>query len=137
MNRVLLDTNIILDIALERREFFDKSREIMLLIQQDKISAYISATTTTDIYYVLKKSKGHQITIEFLSSLFELVDIADVSSRVIMNALNSELTDFEDAVQIESAKQNGIGIIITRNKADFVKSDISIFTPDEFFRKFL
>ena len=52
-----------------------------------------------------------------------------------MHALRSKLTDFEDAVQVESAKQSGIGIIITRNKTDFVKSDVSIFTPEEFLRQ--
>jgi predicted nucleic acid-binding protein len=132
MKRVLLDTNIILDIALERREFFEKSKELMRFITQRDIPAYVTATTTTDIYYILKKSKGHKPTIEFLRNLFGFIDIAYVSSQVIINALQSELTDFEDAVQVESAKENGIGIIITRNKADFVKSDVSVFTPDEF-----
>ena len=132
MKRVLLDTNIILDIALERREFFEKSKELMRFITQRDIPAYVTATTTTDIYYILKKSKGHKPTIEFLRNLFGFIDIAYVSSQVIINALQSELTDFEDAVQVESAKENGIGIIITRNKADFVKSDVVVFTPDEF-----
>lgn len=67
-----------------------------------------------------------------MKNLFDLIDIADVSSDVIMNALSSSLSDFEDAVQVESAKQNDIGMIITRNKTDFLKSDIVVLTPEEF-----
>ncbi|MDP3435215.1 MAG: PIN domain-containing protein [Bacteroidota bacterium] len=132
MNKILLDTNIILDIALERREFFEKSKELMLTINKLSIPTYVTATTVTDIYYILKKSKGHQLTISFLKNLFDFIDIAGVNKEVILSALNSELTDFEDAVQAECAGQNDINIIITRNIADFKKSKLEIFTPSEF-----
>ena len=62
MNGVLLDTNIILDIALERREFFEKSKELLSLVNKSGFSAYVTATTVTDIYYVLKKSKMQVFT---------------------------------------------------------------------------
>ena len=136
MNKILLDTNIILDIALERREFFEKSKELMLTINKLCIPSYVTATTVTDIYYILKKSKGHQLTITFLKNLFDFIDIAGVSKEVIVSALNSELTDFEDAVQTECANQNDITIIITRNIADFKKSNLEIFTPSEFISQF-
>ena len=136
MNKILLDTNIILDIALERREFFEKSKELMLTINKLGIPSYVTATTVTDIYYILKKSKGHQLTISFLKNLFDFIDISGVSKEVIFSALNSELTDFEDAVQTECASQNGINIIITRNIADFKKSKLEIFTPSEFISQF-
>lgn len=132
MNKILLDTNIILDIAFERREFFEKSKELLLIINKLSIPAYVSATTVTDIYYILKKSKGHQLTISFLKNLFDFIDIADVSKEIIFSALNSELTDFEDAVQTECAEQNEINVIITRNIVDFKKSKLKIFTPSEF-----
>ena len=135
MKNVLLDTNIILDIALERRKFFEKSRELMSLINQQNIPAHVTATTTTDIYYILKKSKGHKLTIDFLKNLFVFVDIAGVGRKIVLSALESEMTDFEDAVQAETAKQNDIGIIITRNKVDFKKCDIEVLTPEEFIRK--
>ena len=119
MIKILLDTNIILDIALERREFFEKSKELMLTINKLSIPSYITATTVTDIYYILKKSKGHQLTISFLKNLFDFIDIAGVNKEIIVSALDSELTDFEDGVQTECASQNDINIIITRNIADF------------------
>lgn len=136
MNKILLDTNIILDIALERREFFEKSKELMLTLNKLSIPSYVTATSVTDIYYILKKSKGHQLTISFLKNLFDFIDIAGVSKEVIVGALNSELTDFEDAVQTECARQNDINIIITRNIADFKKSKLEIFTPSEFISQY-
>ncbi len=130
--RILLDTNIILDIALERREFFENSKELMLTINRLNISTFVSATTVTDIYYILKKSKGHEITISFLMNLFDFVDILGVNKETILKALNSELTDFEDAVQDECAEQNEIDTIITRNIADFKKSKLKILSPADF-----
>lgn len=57
MKGVLLDTNIILDFALERKGFFEKSKELLLLINELKIPVFLTATTVTDIYYIFKKSK--------------------------------------------------------------------------------
>lgn len=136
MNKILLDTNIILDIALERRDFFEKSKELMLTLNKLNIPSYVTATTVTDIYYILKKSKGHQLTISFLKNLFDFINIAGVDKEVVIRALISELTDFEDAVQTECASQNDINIIITRNTADFKKSKLVIVTPSEFINQY-
>lgn len=136
MKGVLLDTNIILDFALERREFFEKSKELLLLINELKIPVFITATTLTDIYYILKKSRGHDSTISFLKHLFHFIDISGVDKATILNALSSEFTDFEDAVQSFSAAQNGIKIIITRNTSDFKKSKMQVFTPSAFIKHY-
>lgn len=119
MMKILLDTNIILDIALERRNFYQDSKEILLKINNSDIIPYITVTTVTDIYYILKKSKGHELTIAFLKNLFAFIDIIDVNKEAIINALNSKLKDFEDAVQCYAAELFEINIIVTRNIADF------------------
>lgn len=136
MNGVLLDTNIILDIALERREFFEKSKDLLSLVNKSGFSAYVTATTVTDIYYVLKKSRGHDSTISFLKNLFDFIDISGVDKITILNAMNSEFTDFEDAVQSFSAAQIGIKIIVTRNTSDFKKSKMQVFTPSAFIKHY-
>lgn len=136
MNGVLLDTNIILDIALERREFFEKSKELISFVNKSGFSAYVTATIVTDIYYVLKKSKGHDSTISFLKNLFDFIDISGVDKATILNTLSSEFTDFEDAVQSFSATQNGIIIIVTRNVSDFEKSKMKVFTPSAFIQQY-
>ncbi len=132
MNKVLIDTNVILDIALNRKPFVKKSGEFLQHIEKVKIPAYISATPVTDIYFIAQRNTSHNKAIKFLKNLFELVEIAGVESVSILNALNSKMKDFEDAVQIETAKQNDIPIIITRNQADFNNSGLKIYSPEEF-----
>src|SRR5690606_4860489 len=115
---------------------FEKSKELMLTLNKLSIPSYVTATTVTDIYYILKKSKGHQLTISFLKNLFDFIDIVGVNKEVIISALMSELTDFEDAVQSECASLNDINMIITRNVADFKKSKSEIMTPSEFISQY-
>jgi predicted nucleic acid-binding protein len=136
MKGVLLDTNIVLDFALERREFFEISKELLLLINELKIPAFITATNVTDIYYVLKKSKGHDLTISFLIGLFNFIDICGVNRETILNALHSEFHDFEDAVQSNSASEIGLQTIITRNISDFKNSNLKVLTPSAFIKQF-
>jgi len=69
----------------------------MVLINQKSIKSFVTATTITDIYYVLKKSKGHQQTIRFLSGLFDFIDIAGVTKESVLATLTSGMPDFEDA----------------------------------------
>ena len=136
MNRILLDTNIILDIALKRADFFEKSKEVLILINEFRFPVFITATTITDIYYILKKSKGHGSTISFIKGLIEYIDVCGVNKETILNALNSEFNDFEDAVQSFSAIHYGIKIIITRNISDFQTSDLQVLTPGEFLKQY-
>lgn len=136
MKKIILDTNIILDIALERREFIEDAKKVMILINQNDLRPFITATTITDIYYILKKSKGHQPSIAFLAGLFNFIDIAGVTKDVVLTALTSVMTDFEDAVQVETAKFNEIDAIITRNYSDFEHSGLQVYTPQAFIQKY-
>jgi predicted nucleic acid-binding protein len=131
MKRLLLDTNIILDIALKREPHFEFSSKIFDLIDQKRIIAYITASTVTDIYYISGKEKGKEIAINFISNLIEIVDVIGVDKGIIVNALKSTLKDFEDAVQASAAEYYEIEIILTRNKSDFLNSGLEIFTPKE------
>ena len=132
MNKVLIDTNIILDIALERRPFFKDATDLFKELENKEISSFVTATTITDIYYILRKSKSHSDIIAFLRDFFEYIEIAGVDKHIIINALNSNIKDFEDAVQIESAIGQNIRTVITRNKDDFKKSGLKIYYPTEF-----
>jgi predicted nucleic acid-binding protein len=131
MKRLLLDTNIILDIALKRDPHFEISSKIFELIDKKRIIGYITATTVTDIYYISRKEKGNEIAIEFISNLIEIVDVIGVDKNIIIKALKSNIQDFEDAVQVSAAEYNEIEIIITRNKNDFFNSGLEILTPKE------
>ena len=132
MKKILIDTNVVLDVALDRELFVKKSVEFIRLIVKNNIEAFVTETTVTDIYYITHKKSGHVKTIEFLKNLFKFIKKAGVDTGSILNALKSEIKDFEDAVQTETAKQNDNRTIITRDKNDFENSGLTIFSPDEY-----
>ena len=129
---ILFDTNIILDIALNREPHFVASSKVFLKIDNSDFFGFVTATTITDIYYISKHVKGHQITINFISDLIQLLDVIGVNKETIIQSLNSPLLDFEDAVQSVSAKLSNMEYIITRNIKDFNKSEVKAITPIEF-----
>lgn len=135
MKRLLIDTNIILDIALKRDPHFEDSSRVFELLDKKQFIGYITASTVTDIYYISRKEKGRTIAIEFISNLIEIVDVLGVDKNIIVKALKSNILDFEDAVQVSAAKYNEIEIIITRNKSDFLNANLEILTPKEFIDK--
>lgn len=132
MKKVLFDTNIILDIALKRQPFFNETSKLFELIDKKKISGSITASTITDIYYISKREKGHHESIDFIKSLIEVLEVVGIDKEIIANALNSDMKDFEDAIQSSAAESYDLEIIITRNKKDFFNSTIQILTPEEF-----
>lgn len=131
MKKVLLDTNIILDIALRREPHFSHSSEIFSLIDEKLIEGYITATSLTDIYYIARKEKSRNEAKEFILDLIQVINILEINKEIIKDALASEINDFEDAVQVQSAEYNEIETIVTRNKKDFKQSDLEILTPKE------
>ena len=132
MNRILVDTNIVLDVFLEREPFVTQSR--LLLEKTRKLGGeiFLSATTITDLYYIARKAKGKKKALAFIKNLLQFVEIASVNKKVILQALESNFPDFEDAVQENSAKNENISIIITRNEADFKNSNLEIHTPEAY-----
>ena len=134
MIKALLDTNIILDIALKRRHFYNDAANIFNQVHQGKIKAIISASAVTDIFYILRKDGGKEKALQFLLKLAQIVDIAAVDQSIIIDALALGWNDFEDAVQICVAKRNKIGIIVTRNTKDYGQTNLKIFSPVDFLK---
>ncbi len=132
---VLLDTNIILDFLLERKPFIEQSEKILQLSFDNKIKAYISATTITDIYYIIQKEIDKETAKNFISEVLKFIDIASVDKLVIKEALNSSLDDFEDAVQENTALHHNFNYIITRNIHDYKTSKIKALTPSKFYNE--
>jgi len=129
--RILLDTNIVLDIALGRVPHLAYSADVFRKIDNESIYGFVTATTITDIYYVARRDKGHQTTIDFISNLIEIVDVIGIDREIVIASLISDFADFEDAIQSVSSRLNRIDYIITRNQKDFIKSEIPALSPKE------
>lgn len=85
--RILLDTNIILDIALGREPYFTDSANVFKNIDNISLYGFVTATTITDIYYIARREKGHQITIDFISNLIDVIDVIGVDRQIIIESL--------------------------------------------------
>jgi predicted nucleic acid-binding protein len=135
MIKALIDTNITVDVALERSPFDKDAKIIYEKIDHKELQGYISASTITDIFYVIRKKIGKEMALQYLQDLLEVVDILPVNKDTIHAALVSGWSDFEDAVQAQVALENGIDVIVTRDIKDYKKAgSIKILPPPDFIR---
>ncbi|NPV27414.1 MAG: PIN domain-containing protein [Firmicutes bacterium] len=135
--RILIDTNIVLDVLLRRTDFFDASYNVLKLSALDKAEALVTANTITDIYYILQRAnKDHAKSKEAIVKLLNLVSIADVLASDVMNTLSSKITDFEDALVGTIAKRVKADYIVTRNVKDFHNSPVPAIDPKDFLAQF-
>lgn len=130
--RVLVDTNVVLDVLLAREAFVAEAACIFALVESSKIEACLCATTVTNVHYLLARSLSADGARNALRGLLELFEIAPVNRPVIEQALQSEVVDFEDAVLEQAGRLVGAEAIITRNTKDFRKSAIKVLDPTEF-----
>lgn len=129
--KVLFDTNILLDVLLDREPFATLAAEVLSKAERGELSGYACATTVTTIFYLCRKEVGKDEANRHIHTLLSILEVAPVNRRVIEAALQANFSDFEDAVLSESAVLVSAEAIATRNKQDFSNSPISVYTPEE------
>ena len=131
--KILIDTNIIIDILQKREPFFTYSFLAVQKAISDEIECLLSASAATDIYYIMKRVLGsNNKARDELMYLSMMVNFTDALGSDIQTALLSPLSDFEDAVVDTIAARTGVSYILTRNVKDFDKSNVPAITPKEF-----
>lgn len=105
--KILFDTNIIIDVFLDRKPFSEHASYLMSKVERSEITGFLCASTVTTIHYLLSKYLDKEKAIESINSLMALFEVASVNRLVIENALQSKFIDFEDAVLHESARHAG------------------------------
>ncbi len=135
MDHVLIDTDVILDFFFDREPYSEYAAKVLSLCEEQKIKGFITPVAISNIYYLLRKIGKHEIIIERLKQLLTIIDIAEMDKTVVLNALNSQFKDFEDALQNFSAIGKGkIKVILTRNIKDFKRSTLAIMTPEMYLK---
>ncbi|HPE57284.1 MAG TPA: PIN domain-containing protein [Bacteroidales bacterium] len=138
MIKVLLDTNIILDLLAKREPFYNGAARIFTLADKSKLMLFTTSLSIANTYYILSKLKSASDAREILRNFRVLVSIIGVDEKITDLSLNDHsFRDFEDAIQYYSALENNIGFIITRDSKGFKKSQIPVMTADEFLTSFL
>lgn len=134
--KLLIDTNVVLDVLLKREPFYEAAADVLKLTQRDDVREYISASTVTDIYYIAHRQLKDKAAVkELLKRLLMVVSVAAVSEREIVSALELAWSDFEDSVQYSVALLNEMDGLVTRNPADYVDADIAIWEPKQILQK--
>ena len=130
--KLLIDTNVVLDVLLRREPFSKTAAEVLNLTQRDDVQEYVSASAITDIYYIANKQmKDRDAVRNLLKRLLMVVSVAAVSEREIQNALNLAWGDFEDSVQYSVALLNEMDGIVTRNPSDYQEANMRIWLPEQ------
>jgi predicted nucleic acid-binding protein len=137
MNRIFLDTNVLLDLLGERVPFFDSIAKVATLADQKKLAIIVSPLSFTTINYVLNKYESSESVLIKLRKFKIICEVCELNEETIDKALNSNFKDFEDAVQYFTALQSNCSIIITRNGKDFKNSTIPIMTAEEYLSSIL
>ena len=134
--RALLDTCVIID-ALQSREPFCKSAQtIFLAAANNQFIGCITAKSVTDIYYLTHRcTHDNKAARAVLSKLFTIFDVLDTAGMDCRHAIPSAVSDYEDAVMVETAVRTESDCIVTRNSRDFQKSGVPVYTPEEFLKK--
>ena len=133
MKKLLIDTNIVIDLLSKRKEFYQDAAQLFSRADQNQIKLTISSLTFANTNYILSKLKSAKDAREILRKFKVLVDLLPLNDKITELALSDEnFTDFEDGLQYYSALENDVDIIITRNKKDFKSSRLPVLTSREF-----
>ena len=130
---VLLDTCVIMDFLQNREPFAQNAKKIMQAAAMELFTGFITAKSATDIYYLTHRcTHSDKEARSKLSKLLSVVNMLDSMAVDVFEAIPSEVSDFEDAVMIETAQRCKMDCIVTRNPKDYTKSTVTVYTPQKF-----
>ncbi len=129
--KVLLDTNIILDVMLKRPKWFKDSFAIWQAHEKSQLTGCVSASSITDIFYVTTRLTNEATAREVVRLCLNRLDVLPITKATLLLADSLEGNDFEDNVQIACVKENKIPAIVTRDKVGFRSAGVSIYTPKQ------
>ena len=131
-NVLFVDSDVILDVLEKRERFYEYSAQILSLGDEKKVKLVTTSLAFANIYYLLRKHLGIEKAKESLRKLRIIVDVISVNAKEVDLALNSELSDFEDALQYFTALDGKIEFIITRNVCDYKNPKLIVQTPQQY-----
>src|SRR5690606_34301034 len=133
MSRLLVDTNIVIDLLAKRENFYDEAADLFSRADRKELNLAISSLTFANTNYILTKLKSAKEAREILRKFKVLVEVLSLDDKITELALSDDdFPDFEDGLQYYSAIENQIDIIITRNKKDFKNSKIPVLSAKEY-----
>ena len=130
--RLMVDTNILLDVLIHNDAFFENSKAVLQLCEERAVQGFVTASAMTDIFYITRKAL-HSIdeTYRVIGALLDIVKILTVTNEDVISAFQVRAKDFEDCLMATCAISNGCDCIVTRNKKDFLTFGVTLYSPEE------
>lgn len=132
MDKLFIDTNIVLDLLAKREGFFEAAKILFSRADKKELEIYISSLSFANTHYILSRIMNEEEARKVLRKFKVLVTVLPMDDKIIELALSSDFKDFEDAIQYYTAIENNIKTIITRNLKDFKTSKISVMTAQDY-----
>ncbi len=129
--RLLVDTNIVLDVILARSPWLPDAAALLAEIERETTEGYVAAHAITTVYYIVAKAKGREVAAMATSDVLRLLTVVPTDAADFQRALSMSLSDFEDAVQAACAQKIGADFVITRNAVDYHGAPISVRSAGE------
>ncbi len=129
---VFIDTNVLMDVLLERKPFFTESQQIWFLAERGKIRGLVSVLSFPNIYYIVRKLKKQEAACSMLSILRDTFSPVALDEQILHQAMDAKFSDFEDAIQYFSALRAEAACLVTRNLNHFPRSQLPVLTPADF-----
>lgn len=135
VNRILIDTNILLDYLLTREPFYEEARGVILTCTEGEVKGCIAAHSISNMFYILRKDFDAEERREVLTNLCTIFDVEGIDKTKLLSGLyNEEFSDFEDCLQMECARAYNAEYIVTRNIDDYKASEIKAILPKEYLK---
>ena len=128
---ILLDTDVLLDVALDRHPHADASSGFLAKIADGASEGYVAWHTVSNLFYVIARARGAAAARDFIVGLMDYLAVAPTSTEAVRYAASLPMADFEDAMQVAAARACGAEYIVTRNLSDFERSPIPAVPPQE------
>ena len=129
---VLFDTNVLLDVLARRQPFYMHSARVFALVEKGQLEGSVSTLSLANIFYVTRRLEGAQNARRAVRIVRNVFTLVSFDPQIASLAIDSEMADFEDAIQYFSAVRAGAACLLTRNPKDFPVSGVGIQTPTEF-----
>ena len=128
---ILIDTDVLIDVALDRKPFSDPASELIDRLQTGPQRAFVAWHTLSDFYYLVAPARSGADARAFITELIRFVAVAECGTNAVSYAARLRMADFEDAMQVAAARACGALCIVTRNIVDYERSPIRAVTPQE------
>ena len=136
--KIMCDTNVIIDVLLEREPFIEDSYKVLKLCEEHKIDGFVSVSLVTDIFCLVRKyTHSTEQTYKAVGKLLEIDKVCSITNNDVLIAFQKKTKDFEDCLVATCAKSIHCDYIVTRNKRGFKGFGIPVLTPTEILLKFI